>query len=122
MRNTSISSVLLCLAQIRSSELQVKHTYRLRWGVLAIAVFTVLIGTVMEFSGLHGSVNWVVGAPHLIDANLKDVSPGIVLVTIGMVLCCVVILCKPVKLQLGQDGTLGMHQPIPFIRRNEPEL
>jgi hypothetical protein len=113
VRNTSKPSFLLRSTGIY--ELQVKQTYYLRWAVLALALFMMFVGIVMEFDGLHGSVNLTLDAPHLINTNLKNGSPGVALVMMGMVLCCVVVLSQPVKLQSGPDNTLAIHQPNPFV-------
>lgn len=100
------------MAQLRSRELKLAYSVRL-WG-LALATLTILIGAVMVFAGLQGSFDWAVEAPHTVSAKLTNASPGIIFATIGMVLCFVVVLQKPIRLQTADDGTLAMHQPLPF--------
>jgi hypothetical protein len=118
VRNTTTAEKSTWMAQLRSHELHIKLVYGLRLGVLALATLTILIGAVMVFVGLHGSVDWSVEAPYAISAKLTNASPGIVFATIGMILVFVVALLPPIKFQTGDDGTLAIHQPFPFARRS----
>jgi hypothetical protein len=100
------------MAQLWSRELKLAYTVRL--GGLALATLTILIGAVMVFAGLQGSFDWAVEAPHTVSAKLTNASPGIIFATIGMVLGFVVVIQKPIRFQTGEDGTLAIHQPLPF--------
>ena len=110
MRNATAMQRHTWMAQLRSHELQIKLVYRLRLVALGLAAFTILIGAVMVFAGLQGYINWVVEAPHSINAKLTNASPGIVFATIGMILGFVVVLQRPVRFQTdGTGGRVGLN-------------
>jgi hypothetical protein len=103
-----------------TAQLQIiKLDYNLRSKGLALAALTILIGAVMVFAGFQGSLNWVVEAPQTMIAKLTNASPGIVFVTIGMILGFVVFL-KPVRFQVGDDRTLGIYDPTPLGGQKRP--
>jgi hypothetical protein len=110
VRNATAMQRHTWMAQLRSHELQIKLVYRLRLVALGLAAFTILIGAVMVFAGLQGYINWVVEAPHSINAKLTNASPGIVFATIGMILGFVVVLQRPVRFQTdGTGGRVGLN-------------
>lgn len=99
-------------------ELQLKLDYSFRSKVLALATLIILLGTVMVFTGLHGSFDCGFEASHAITVKLTNASPGIVFVTIGMILVVVALLLPPIKFQSGDDGTLTIYHPLPLGRWN----
>ena len=102
---------------LRFHELQLKLDYSFRSKVLALATLIILLGTVMVFAGLHGSFDCGFEAPHAITVKLTNASPGIVFVTIGMILVVVALLLPPIRFQSGDDGTLAIYHPLPLGRQ-----
>jgi hypothetical protein len=92
-------------------ELQLKLDYSFR---STLATLIILLGTVMVFAGLHGSFDCGFEAPHVINVKLTNASPGIVFVTIGMILVLVALSLPPIKFQSGDDGTLAIYHPLPL--------
>jgi hypothetical protein len=100
------------ILQFRELQLQLDYSFRSK--VLALATLIILLGTVMVFAGLHGSFDCGFEAPHVINVKLTNASPGIVFVTIGMILVVVALLLPPIKFQSGDDGTLAIYHPLPL--------
>ncbi|HEY3636950.1 MAG TPA: hypothetical protein VGK90_02270 [Rhizomicrobium sp.] len=84
------------LAYLRSHEKHMRYIYGVRFAGLGISALTIIVGAIMIFSGLQGSFNWAVEAPHTLGAKLTNASPGIVFSTIGMIIAFIVIVQKPV--------------------------
>jgi hypothetical protein len=92
------------LAKLRSHERHMAYIYRLRWGGLALAAFTICIGAVMTFAGLQGSFDWAFQAPSSLSAKLTNASPGIVFATVGLLIGLLTVIQKPVNYDTGYDG------------------
>jgi hypothetical protein len=105
------SSPEIVSLSFKSHELHLRQIYMLRWGGLAIAALTILVGAVMIFMGLQGSFNWAVEVPMSISAKLTNASPGIVFATIGLVLAFVVIVQRPVSYSTRPDGSADVPPP-----------
>ncbi|MDO8065565.1 hypothetical protein [Janthinobacterium sp. SUN206] len=100
----------LQLAAIKSHDRHMDHVYRLRWGGLALATFTVLLGAVMVFLGLQGSFGWAIEAPNSIGAKLTNASPGIVFATIGLILGFIVAVQRPLTYRTdARNGAQSLH-------------
>jgi putative copper export protein len=95
LRNITATQKGTWIAWLRSHDRQAKLDYRFRSKVLIVAALIMVIGAVMVFAGLHGSVEWAVEAPHTISAKLTNASPGIIFATIGMILIFAVVMQKP---------------------------
>lgn len=92
---------------LSSHELHMKYIYGIRRLGLYLSFVAIILGAVMTFLGLEGSFNWAVESPETITAKLTNASPGIVFVTVGLLIAIVVIMQKPVGYKTGGSTVLG---------------
>jgi hypothetical protein len=70
--------------------------YGLRFGALILAAILLLFpGVWMVFHGLQGPIDVAVQASSIFQAHLINASPGIAIITLGVVIICIVLLQGP---------------------------
>lgn len=93
------------MARLQSHERHMGHIYGIRrWG-LGVSAFTILIGAVMIFMGLQGTISLDMNTTNALSAKLTNASPGIIFAVVGVVLAFIVIIQSPVNYSTGQAMT-----------------